>query len=539
MNNRPNVLIFTTQSPPDDILDSLSVPIGLYNLQYVLKSHGILCDVIDQQLNIESEYMEKVEKGFYNVIGISVTHWRMLEDLTFLHRLKDIYRKKNHACLFIAGGLQATINYAQWLTYGFDLACLGFSEMSLLDICSRMTHSSAPIHKLFNDCKGVAFLDPDGRVVYNPANALTNEAFEQLMYHNVINMELPYKEYWDFLKKRATGLLTANSRSYIIENGRLLTSSKCLGRCGFCSCPDFLRSAQGSVVKPMSLSAEQVNKLIVHYVTKYGARSFSFNDEDFLLGNKFGIERAIAICNLIVDSKRKNKIPDNVRFSCQTRPNCFLVKEVDGKTGVNHRLMQALYCAGFHNVTLGVETFSDRLLHSPSVNKGVSSKKCHAVLKGLMENKLFPTINLILGIPESTIEELLETIWQVMEYAEKPCQISHSINMRSFPGAPIYNSNDYPTHDAVFVNPVTNKAIKIKTFFKLHNPDMEMLFNRLDDKVNKEMKKYKAYYGLGKAVLLPRIIISLTTFLAIAKMTDNSKLVDNVTSKMQSFSKDI
>ena len=532
----PSVLLFTSKSPLEETPDSLSVPLGLYNLQHALHSHGIRCDVIDHQLNPESDYKQNVEAGVYDIIGISVTHWRMLEDLEFLHTLKETCSSIGKETLFIAGGLQATLNSRQWLDCGFDVACLGYAEETLLEICQKLGKSVPDYRDLLRECPGIAFLDRDGTLVRNPVRPLTGEKFAQFMYRNVLDMELPYQSYWDFMRKKASGLLTANNRSYIIENGRLLTTSKCLARCGFCCCPDFLKEAQGAPTSAISLSAEQVHHLIVDTVTRYGARSLSINDEDFLIGTKAGIKRAIDICDLISASKEKKEIPEEVRFSCQTRPNCFLLKDAQGTWSTNLPLMKALSRAGFHNVTLGVETFSDRLLKSPSINKGVTSENCHLVLNSLIENDLYPTINLILGVPESTTGELLDTVSQTLQYLDKACQISLVIHMLSFPGATIFASDNYPTHDATFINPVNNQSICIKKHFLQHDEEMGKLIGQLHDVTQSELASYRRKYQLPETALLPRIIISLVTFLAIAKITRDAALAGAVADKIRHFS---
>lgn len=535
MINKPNVLIFTSKVPSDEAPDSLTVPIGLYSLQHVLQSDGIRCDVIDHQLNAESDYLENVENGLYDIIGISVTHWQMQEDLSFLHDLKKACRKNNKPCLFVAGGIQATINYQQWLDGGFDLICLGYAEDTLLDVCHRVAGASSPIYELFKDCGGVAFLNQDGQVVHNPSKPLTNQDFERIMFSNVMRMNLPYADYWGFIRKRASGILKANNRSYIIENGRLLTTSKCMAKCGFCCSPNFLQSAQGATARPISLSPEQFMELVVSSISKYGTKSFSINDEDFLIGNTYGIERAIAICDLIVAAKQKNDIPGDVRFSCQTRAHCFLSRNPDGSKSVNHRLMQALSRAGFHNVSIGVETFSDRLLKSPSINKGVASKNLHAVLHGLLENNLYTSINLILGIPESTVEELLETIRQALEYTDKPCQINLATRMLSFPGSAIFDSDKYPTFDTVFVNPGSNENVHIKKYYKQHDPEMESILNRVEAETPKALEKFKSEHNLGKSMLLPRLFISLTILLLIAKYANDDDLSKIISNKIEHF----
>lgn len=535
MINKPNVLIFTSKVPSDETPDSLTVPIGIYSLQHVLKSDGIRCDVIDHQFNTESDYLENVENGLYDIIGISVTHWQMQEDLSFLHVLKSICRRNNKQCLFIAGGIQATINYPQWLDGGFDLVCLGYAEDTLLDICHRIAHASSPIHELFKNCEGVAFLNKDGVVHHNPTKSLSNHDFEQIMYGNVLRMNLPYPNYWEFIRERAAGILKANNRSYIIENGRLLTTSKCMAKCGFCCSPNFLKNAQGATAKPLCLSPQQVMELIVHGVSKYGAKSFSINDEDFLIGNTYGIERAIAICDLIVTAKQKNEIPRDIRFSCQTRAHCFLSRNADGSRSVNHQLMQALSRAGFHNVSIGVETFSDRLLKSPSINKGVTSKNLHAVLHGLIENNLYTSINLILGIPEGTIGELLDTIWQALEYTDKPCHINLAIRMLSFPGSAIFDMDKYPTFDSIFVNPDNGKKILIKKYYKQHDPEMERILKQVEGATKGALEKFKSERNLGKSMLLPRLFISLIILSLIAKYANDDELSSVISRKIKHF----
>lgn len=535
VENKLKVIIFTSKCPSEETPDSLCVPIGLYSLKYVLESNGVRCDIIDHQFNTESLYWKDIEICLYDIIGISVTHWMMFEDLTFLHKIREIYRNNNKQCLFIAGGLQATINYKQWLNGGFDLVCLGYAEETLLNICKKINNSTSCVHSdMFNDFDGIAYLNSEGHVVCNHLKSLTNHAFEKIMYTNVLAMDLPYKNYWDFMQKRASGILSANNRSYIVENARLFTTNKCLAKCGFCCAPNFLKMAQGSTVELMSLSPEQVLTLIINTVSKYGAKSFSINDEDFLIGNKAGIDRAIKICNLIIYAKDKGELPQSVKFSCQTRPNCFLIKDSNGNKTVNYTLIKLLYTAGFHNVSLGIETFSDRLLKCPSVNKGITKKNCDAVLKGMIENKLYVTINLILGIPESTTEELFETISHILDYIEKPCQISLATRMLSFPGALIYDK--YPTEDVIFTNPINNKSITIKKNYKQHNYEMESILSNLDITRAMELDKFKRRHNLKKNNnLLPRIIISLITFLSIAKITHNDDLVSKVHSKLDYF----
>ena len=97
-----------------------------------------------------------------------------------------------------------------------------------------------------------------------------------------------------------------------------------------------------------------------------------------------------------------------------------------------------------------------------------------------MDCGLFPTINLILGIPESTPEELLTTIRQAMGYIDKPCQLSIAHRMHSFPGAPIWGRKGYSTSFHTWTHPSTNETMKIPYYFIPEDERMASLIDQLE-----------------------------------------------------------
>lgn len=535
MANAPKVLLITSKCPTGEIPDSLAIPYGLHLLRHNLKKNGIDCDVFDLQLHSEQLLVSNVKQGIYDIIGISVTHWNMAFDLEFLYKLRGTALNSGKNCLFIAGGVSATLNCSQLLECGFDLICLGYAQVTLLKICERFANKRVGhIWELFHDLDGIAFHDEQGQVVLNPVKPLSKSEFEQLMFVQVMEMDLPYNDYWEFMRHRASGILTMNSRSYVIENARLYTSSHCLTNCGYCCTPAYLPTAQQSRVPLLMLSALRVQELIIHQVHKYGARSFSFNDDDFLVGNKMGINRAIKICEMIIESKRKGEIPEGTKFSCQTRASDFLIYDSNYKRSVNHQLLKAMLQAGFHNVSIGVETFSDRLLKYPSVNKRRDTNNgFHTVLHALIKYRLFPTINLILVIPESTPDELIETIRHTMDYVDKPCQISVSNAMRAFPGAPIWDSKDYPTAGTTWTNPITNQTTYIPVYYTPHDERMAALLSQLENASLAELENIKADNNWDDSLLIPRIVISLATFLAITKILEERELLQRIRNKLK------
>jgi radical SAM superfamily enzyme YgiQ (UPF0313 family) len=532
--NKPQVLLVTSKSPIEEVPDSLAIPLGLQLLKHYLNKNDIECDVLDHQIHSEEFFVNKVEQGNYDIIGISVTHWRLVSDLNFLHKLKLATKKAGKRCLYIAGGMQATINYRQLLDCGFDLVCLGFADDNLLDICKRYPHSrEKQPFEIFGNLDGIAFLDGQGNVVFNPAKPLSAEAFEQYLFHYAMEMEKPYNEYWAFMRSRASAILHINRRSYVIENARLFTTNRCLANCGFCCCPKFLHTAQNSKAAFIALSASQVHQLILHDIQKYGARAFSFNDEDFLIGNTRGINRAIKICEMIIQSKKKGEMPEDIKFSCQTRASDFFdPKSKDGKS-INYRLLSALSQAQFHNVSVGVETFSDRLLKCPSINKGnITSKDQHTVLHALIDYGLYPTINLILGIPEMTVEEMIDTVRDAMMYTEKPCQLSVASHMYAFPGAKIFGLKDYPTTDAIWINPITKERVNIPLHYTPHNEEVASFLGQIDSAAHAELEDFKSEFKLNNSLLIPRIVIALCTFRVIARRFEETELLRKINDKL-------
>lgn len=530
------ILLITSTSGLRTVQDSIAISYGLYLLKHSLNIHGIDCDVCDLELISESQCLDNVKNSTYNIIGMSVTHMNMQADLEFLYALKKTVTESKRKCLFVAGGMSSTLNHDAWLKGGFDVIFLGYAEETLLKVCENYYNNIElnELRSFLRETDGVAFRYENGEIQFNPSKPLSEKVFEHQKYTLAMGMEVPYKEYWDFIRSKGTDALSMNNRSFVIENARLYTSCKCLAKCGYCCTPTFLPASQKTTTThQLLLSAEQMCNLVIHNVQKYKAMSFSLNDEDFIGGNRIGIKRVINFCDLIITSKKNGEIPEEIRFSCQTRASNFLVREPNNKTTVNIQLIKKMAEAKFHNVSLGIETLSERLLRSPSVNKlGVSINDYHVVLDTMMKYGLFPTINLIVGIPEETPEELIKTIEQAMDYIDKPCQISVSPKMYSFPGAPIYDSKDYPARYKTWENPITKDIIKISDYYIPKDKRIAYLVEHLENNTLLEIEELKKRYKMGKSQIIPRIGIALCTFSVIARYLCHDKLKNRIDNKL-------
>ncbi|MBF0419571.1 MAG: cobalamin-dependent protein [Magnetococcales bacterium] len=530
------VLLLTSSCATSGSSDSVAPSLGLYRLRHNLVHHGIDCDVIDQQLTTDGEIFSRLDNTAYDIIGISVTHWMMESDLTLLWALRDIVQHSGHDAMFIAGGQSAAMNAQVWLENGFDLVVLGYAEATLLKICQHHgQRGNRSIHERFQNVAGVAFLDQNNQKIVNPTGPLGRDEF--LQWSTDAEIKIPYIDYWRYVGDRATHILTFNNRSFIVKNARLYTSSRCLAKCGYCSSAEsFFKATQEGSAPFFMLNAEEVYQLIVNHVNTYGAQAFSFNDEDFLVGNRIGIQRIFELCERIIISKNEGILPNDLKFSCQTRITDFLTLGADRKRHINRPLIQIMKDAGFHNISLGVETFSDRLLQCPSVNKSyMNTHDIHSVLNNMMDLGLFPTINLILGIPETCEDDLRLTIQSALHYLSMPCQISSVIYMRSFPGAPLWNAPGYPTMDKCWTHPKTGHCVKIPAYYCMHDPDMASLFDKLEEITNEELHLLRIANGWNDSRLLFRTATAIATFSAIAKWIKSSELVTQTAHLMQNM----
>jgi len=186
-----------------------------------------------------------------------------------------------------------------------------------------------------------------------------------------------------------------DTQKFFVKTVRLYTSSHCPWKCGFCSSHSFLRMSNATVEqeekipkKPKNgelvsmnalattgsqphpvyrISPEQIYDIIVRHYDKYNPRVFLFNDDAFWDGNDRGFNHIMALCDLIIEGKRKGRIKQDIIFNCQAKVGDFIIKKPTRR--LHDELIVKLKEAGFYHFGTGVETFAERLLMVPSINR--------------------------------------------------------------------------------------------------------------------------------------------------------------------------
>ena len=323
---------------------NISPSLGLYNLKHSLQEYNIIliviyminCDIHDFDVDDEQKLIDDVQSGKYDVIGMSVTHVNMSIDLNMLIKLNNSLPIGKDA-IFVLGGQEATLNYKQWLESGVaDICFLGFAEYTFSKFCysigkyiNKFHNNKGHLHKdiihILQNLDGVAYIDKfniNNNAVYNPSKALTKDEFTDLFYDRAINIRVPYERYWSIIGAKKKNEF--NNADFTIKTARLYTVSHCPRRCGFCSSQSFIPESQNKKSSIIMLTAYQVYDLVERYVKDYSVQAFLFSDDDFPVGNREGLIRLKDFCDLIIDAKNNDILPDSLNFFCQARALDFI-----------------------------------------------------------------------------------------------------------------------------------------------------------------------------------------------------------------------
>ncbi|MBL4759652.1 MAG: radical SAM protein [Mariprofundaceae bacterium] len=502
----PRVLVVSLKS---DTAVNIAPPTGLFLLKAHLNKNGIECDIVDRDLEGIEPYLDRINDGYYQIIGFSVSRIHMIGDVELIWEIKSSLQERKINSFLIGGGQEATSNARQWLDVGLDLIFKGFCERELVEFCKNLTagdfcNGLPSIEQVTANVQGIAYKKGD-EYIERPAPRFGVEQLTELCYTTVINTRFPYEKYWAMLDDRSADTNLGGSE-FFIENVRVYTTSHCPRQCGFCSSQSFLPDAQGKQSPIVMLNAQQVADLVIMYVQDYGAKSILFSDDDFPVGNREGLERMVQFCNLMLEAKKEKKIPESLRFSCQARVFDFLKRE-DGQKVVNWDLIKLMRKAGFMSIGMGIETYSDRILKAPSINKiGITAKDCHNVIGGLIEVGLVPQTNLILGIPEYTVDELVDTLETAFRYIRNGVDVAITAVMNSMPGAPIHTASLYKTIYRQWTNPYTGETLQIDDYFEPQDPIIRDGISQFRALGDKEIEEIRAQRGWGGKILHKRVI---------------------------------
>ena len=597
-SNKPRILLYAGFKDKTVFYFSISPPLGLFRLKHYLEKRGMECDVHDLTLHDGDfgDTKEKIAKGYYDVIGVSVDSEVKGRYYQLMREVRALCDAAGKRAMIVCGGQGGAHAYKSFIEEGkADAVMLGFAEENFYKLIKKFIASNSS--KLNSDkhisnyAKGViglafAYDDEFKKIQKIPTMPLTDEEFVKLNYTEIKDLHIPYKDYWQHNAEEGAAVLNLNkdtmnehesdphceqpnknTQKFFIETIRLYTSSHCPWKCGFCSSHSFLRMSNASVEeenkipqKPVNgksltmnslattgpqphpvyrITPEQIYDLIKIHDNKYNPKVILFNDDAFWDGSKPGFEHIMKLCDLIIEGKANEEINKEIIFNCQSKVGDFIIKE-NGKRVLHDELLIKLRKAGFYHFGTGVETFAERLLTVQSINKkgNVSEADQHMVIKGLLDHGFSPSVNIILFIPEQTLDELFHTMKVSTEYMLQGTQIAMAPLLRPQAGAGIMELIDKGLTDVKakyveWTDPDTKKVFqhplycipndkKIAAFIEHFN------IEEYDDMVKiSEAEQHRIVKECGwTSKVIPRTVTALSVFISISKFMKNKEWED-------------
>jgi anaerobic magnesium-protoporphyrin IX monomethyl ester cyclase len=357
-------------------------PLGTLYAASVLRSHGISVGVFDTMLQDPSTgFPQSLEIHQPSIVVIYEDDFNFLSKMC-LTRMRQVAFEMIEAAvrahaLVIVHGSDATDHALLYLQAGASYVLHGESELRLNELVSVLLRGSDP-HEL----AGIAYLDPQGRMVYSAAQVETAQWLRlPLPARDLIDIDL-YRRAW----QEAHGYFSLN----------MVASRGCPYRCNWCAKPI---SGDRFHVRPAGQVAEELRELR----DTYGADHVWFGDDVFALDHRWTLELATEV------ERRGKAVP----FKVQSRADLMTAKTVD-----------CLRRAGCSEVWMGVESGSQEVLDA--MEKGLKVEQVMKARKLLSSAGIRSCFFLQFGYPGERWPEIQQTIQLVRE--TRPDDIGVSVS---------------------------------------------------------------------------------------------------------------
>lgn len=217
--------------------------------------------------------------------------------LPALIKTAQIARETLPHCLIVSGGFGPTAEPEKVLkaaNQAVDFVVIGEGEITLLELVKRREQNG----KDFNDIAGLAFLNPEGKLILTKPRAYIADldSLPWPAFHLL---------YPDFSKYPGTPLDPAKYKEMQLPRATMLASRGCPHRCAFCS----LGSKPYRQRNPQDVVAE-----MEFYKNKFGAKSVQIYDDEFVGMSPQQNERVKEICDEMI--RKKLNLPWLVQGRC-------------------------------------------------------------------------------------------------------------------------------------------------------------------------------------------------------------------------------
>ena len=385
-------------------------PLGLWRISgHLIKNKYANVEVWDGYVDSEEYLVKRLKEKKYNIIGFSLTHQTLENDIYFMH----VCKKYSPSSTLIIGGDEATFNYVKIMNISpIDYAVLGEGEKPMSDMCVKIKNGSTDftdisglIYKSDNDYKKTGEKSCDYKRT-GPNYAMDHEMFSNTTV-SIDWKSIPYERYWDQIESFYEKPDINETRTV-----RIFTTNYCPFDCLFCSSTNFLNAAGGSENKKRAnvagLTPEEIMTMLNEILESHPTtRNIFINDDDFVLQ----AVRVQKFCDLVCDAKAKHVLPDYLTFMCLSR-----VDDIEEDT------LSKMKAADFKMIGYGVESFSQKMLDD--LNKRVKVEQIDKTVRSTIAYGIRPYMNIILLPPTAKLVDVFVTIERCLEYIEEGFEVA-------------------------------------------------------------------------------------------------------------------
>ena len=350
------------------------------------------------------------EAESYDVVGITsifTAQTRMVEEI--VTSIKQNYPDK----LIILGGVNARHQMQRFFNAGADLICLSEAEETIVKIGDVLRAGKRDFSKISGLAGKEGFVNPQTKVIQN-LDDLPIPAWDML----------PLQKYWEIARPHGGGF-TGEKVAY----ASVMFSRGCPFKCQYCHISKELDGSNSGNLRGLRVKSE--NRIIkeINILRELGVE-YVFIEDDSLLAKK---KRAINIFRLLAEMNLKLADVNGINLS-------HLFTRVNGKMGVDDKLLESMAAAGFKKLSFPVESGSQRILDKYASGKlDVKKHDVSALIRKAKELKMEIGGAYTFGYPDESYAEMISTFNLAREHMAAGMDYANFVIITPFPGTLFYD----------------------------------------------------------------------------------------------------
>ncbi|MBF0407883.1 MAG: B12-binding domain-containing radical SAM protein [Candidatus Riflebacteria bacterium] len=383
-------------SPPlqweENLRLSFQPPLNLLYLVSSLKANNKeveLIDTVSQRCSLD-ETVTRVISSAASIVGIPLYYASLKNAFELVSRIRVV----NREIQFVAGGPCLTMEPEKMMLEGkFDFGITGEGEITLLELLEAIESHSNP-----ENIPGLVLRNNDG-IKLNPRR----EPIENLDSLPFLDFSILNNDFYFSYQEKMN-----------VPKTLFLNSSRgCSYKCKYC-CTPVLWPGKIRRYSPVRLIDE-----IKYHRQRFPYTDIGFCDDSFFADKKW-LNEFIELVS-----------PLNIKYQCIGRAD-----------QLTPEMVKQLYDSGMNYIAFGVETGSSK--RQAYLRKHLNLEALVSIMKELSKYAIKTKCFFMLGFPDETIEEMLETINLAAELKKNGMTFFSIFPVTVYPGTEL--EKEFPNH---------------------------------------------------------------------------------------------